>query len=531
MKRKYHRNHDKVAEVVGWIERNCCYGDGPLGGEPVKLEAWIVDEIITPIYGDRDEQGNRRYRTSYWEIAKGNSKSTIAALLILYELCGAKKRAAQIVNFASTSGQARIVFDAVHKIIDASPILDAAVRAGRLQKYQYAVGYLPTGSTYKYLTGKGRGKQGLTHCTFAVGDELHEVREPELVRAVIGNALKADDSHVMLISNSGVDRTTIAWKYRQRVDKLAAGGEDEPTFTGKAWSADPELPIDSEQGWRQANPNLGASVSYDMIRANLADARQSLADENHFRRFHLSQWTSASTRWISDAKWEACADDHLLEQNLAERPCVLAIDSSKNYDLCSLVKLYMPMPGDPNTLLIPHFVLPRETAERRTRDEDIPFMEWARDGYIDLHEGESISQDDVYELAQEIIDANNVVEVAYDPRYVQVVIQRLEKAGFAACIPVPQLFKLSQAIDDFDRRLRERVLRHPDNPVLNFCVENAEVVEGRHGDMALVKPSGPQSRSKNIDGVSAAVTGMQRVMLIENVDAVSVYDERGLEVI
>jgi phage terminase large subunit-like protein len=59
--------------------------------------------------------------------------------------------------------------------------------------------------------------------------------------------------------------------------------------------------------WKKANPSLGITVGMDKVKAACESAKQNPAEENSFRQLRLNQWVKQAVRWMSMAKWDACA--------------------------------------------------------------------------------------------------------------------------------------------------------------------------------------------------------------------------------
>jgi phage terminase large subunit-like protein len=88
-------------------------------------------------------------------------------------------------------------------------------------------------------------------------------------------------------------------------------------------------------------------------------------------------------------------------------------------------------------------------------------------------------------------------------------------------IETPQTMgNLSAASKAFETMMVSGKLRHDGSPVLRWMVSNCVAATDANGN---IKPDKKRSREK-IDGISAAVTGLTRLLL--DVEPASIYDVR-----
>ena len=117
--------------AVGFIEKFCTHVKGELGGKPFLLEQWQKDDIIRPLFGWKDQDGLRKYRTCYVEIPRKNGKSNLSAAIALYMLFADGEHGAEIISAAGDRGQANIVFDIAKDMIGNNAALTQRCRVLR----------------------------------------------------------------------------------------------------------------------------------------------------------------------------------------------------------------------------------------------------------------------------------------------------------------------------------------------------------------------------------------------------------------
>ena len=96
-----------------------------------------------------------------------------------------------------------------------------------------------------------------------------------------------DNGLIVTTSNAGANHSVVLKEYRVLAMKPILEESWEDTRLGLfEWSADPQRSIDDQDGWRQANPDLGNGR---ITIATLLGYRAALS-ENAFRTEHLCQW-------------------------------------------------------------------------------------------------------------------------------------------------------------------------------------------------------------------------------------------------
>jgi len=109
----------------------CHHVKGPLAGQPIE-PAPFMQFIIGSIFGwvHRDT-GLRRFRKAYVQLASGNAKSTLLAVLSLFMLMADGEAAAEIYATATKTEQAKIVYDLARVMASQSPVLLRRLEPGR----------------------------------------------------------------------------------------------------------------------------------------------------------------------------------------------------------------------------------------------------------------------------------------------------------------------------------------------------------------------------------------------------------------
>jgi phage terminase large subunit-like protein len=258
------------------------------------------------------------------------------------------------------------------------------------------------------------------------------------------------------------------------------------------------------------------------------------------KRLNFCIWTQGHSVWIPVDKWDACRVP-VLASTHGGRACAVGFDMSEKSDLtaCAIalriddgadaagdqVEIVDSDNGQEirRTLNInfcielqTFFWLPRDTLVQRERDEHLPLSLWERLEHVDgpgcglrVTPGPVIDYDLIYDqFRTDLAPPFKPDRVGYDKHNAsQFALQLRDKAKFVV-VEVAQGRALSESFKLFDALVRLRRIRHNGNPVMGWCVSNADPKRDRYENLWLEKPS----QTKRIDGVIAGVIALNQLV-------------------
>jgi len=314
------------------------------------------------------------------------------------------------------------------------------------------------------------------------------------------------------ITTAGWDRSSYCYRERQRHQKILEGKiEDEARFAFIA-HRDPKLKWWSKRAIQQANPSLGVTIRPEWILAELAAARHDPVEENTVRRMYLCDWVTQLTRWLPVEWWEKCQPlTKELLATLEGRPCFGGLDLSSARDMTAFILLF---PLDDGTYAVrAWFWVPEEAARKRETENLQTYTAWMRDGYLTQCEGNTIDYAAVKRTIGEQAEKYRILTVGFDPWHAAELAQELELEFGLEVVAVTQgMAQMAEPTSKLKDLVKARSLRHGDNPVLAWMVENAAAATDKHGNQRLVKPkteTGQVDEVRKIDGLVAAAMALK----------------------
>ena len=277
---------DRVAHLFWFFERHLRL---PSNAEiPFKLFGW-EQFVYGSLFGWEGPDGYRRFREAYVEVGKGNGKSPSAAGVGLYMLTSDEESQPEILCCGPIKDQGRIVWNNARLMVEHNPELKEVVKVHK------AAGVLEANDgRFALITAASGTKDGpIVHC--GIVDEVHEQKDPETIRRLSAGFKTRKQPLLLEITNSGSDKTSIAWSHHERARHVLEGTIVNDSIFGFIAGVDPgDKPLQDSACWLKANPSLGQPHSIDekYIREQIAGATTPQAQATVLR-LNFGIWTRA----------------------------------------------------------------------------------------------------------------------------------------------------------------------------------------------------------------------------------------------
>lgn len=520
-----------AAELVCEFFSKCLkHSKGTKAGEPFKLESW-QQAVTGCLFGWKRPDGTRRYRECLLYVAKKNGKSAWVAGLVIYVMLCDHELGAELYSAAASRDQAALIFSHAVGMVKQEAELSSRLRvygaAGGTQSR--SITYEGEMSSYKCLSADANTADGSSP-HFAAIDELHRHKSAELSDVLQKSTAARRQPMVVYTTTADSNRPSACntkLKYAKQVrdnkGDPSQPGHD-PSFLPVIYEADKDDDWESPDTWRKANPNMGVTIPESFLKRECQKALETPSELNNFLRLHLNIVTDADEAWLDMSSWDGCGTEDdpkawraAMLLKLRGRPCRLALDLGSTNDLTALVALF---PDDENTV-IPWFWMPRDNARKRELSHRVPYSTWARDGFLDMTEGNFVDQSFVLAKALECVKVFGAKEIAVD-RYMARQITDVAQREGVTVVEFGQGFRdMSEPSKRLETLVLSGKLRHGNNPILRWMAGNTTINRDPAGN---IKPDKAKSAEK-IDGIVALVMALGRSMVAVP-DTESVYAKR-----
>jgi phage terminase large subunit-like protein len=495
-----------MSRIVDFFEKRITHVKGELAGRPVMLEQWQQD-VLNNIFKTR-EDGLRQYRTVYIEIPRKNSKTTLLAGIALYLLLYDDEPGAEIYSAASDREQAGLMHEVAKGMVQNNPAMKK-----KCQITRNAIVKTGTLSFYKAISAEAASKHGF-NAHGILFDELHAQPNRELWDVLTTSTGSRRQPLTIAITTAGFDKTSICWEIHEYARKVIDGIIQDDSFYGVIYKAEPEDDIYAESTWRKANPGFGTIVKREYIEQQALKIKNQPSFESTFRRLHLNQWVGSEMTWIPDDVWMKCDKGKIFKSEKSS--CYGGLDLASVRDIAAFV-LYFD-----DGYIEPYFFIPSDSVVERSKNENINYDQWVKNGYMIATPGNVIDYNFIKAKIIELCGKYTVNKIGFDRwNASQMVIDLLDEGlpmdkygqGYAS---------MSAPTKELEKRVYANEINHAGNPVLRWMCSNVMLSEDSAGNIKIDKA---KSKEK-VDGMVATVMALGEKLTDETVPFI--YNERGI---
>lgn len=507
---KFYFDKGTADTVCRFIEDNIHHVKGEMGGQLYKLaphEKKIVSDLFGWKYTTPYNGVNlRRYRDAFIFLPRKNSKSTLCSALALASLFLDNEPGAVVISAAADKNQARLVFDDAKKMIRQSKLL-----SNNAQVYQHSI--LKADSTYQPLSADVETKHGL-NISFTIFDELHTQPNRHLYDVLKTSQGSRRQPMFIMITTAGYDLNSICYEQYDYACKVRDGLIIDENYYSAIYEASIEDDPFSEETWKKANPSYGLALKPEYIAREAEKAKTNASYLNTFLRLHLNIWTSVDVVWITDDKYQKCGLNYTANDLLGQI-CYGGLDLSSKSDITAFSLIFPPQEREfePNRYLtLNWFWLPRDKGKDSADKNNVNYLQWVKDGWIEETEGNVIDYDYIQGRIEEICSLFNVQKVAFDPYNSVQICSKLLEVGIPMKEHRQGFVSMNFPTLEFDVKINNMEFGHNNNPVLRWMVSNGVLLSDTGGKLFKVGKNQPHQK---IDGLVSNIMALGFALQVE----------------
>lgn len=504
---EYHFDEELALRHINFIESFCKQPTGKLG-TPLKLELFQKARLEA-LFGFVDDNGVRKYNECLIIEGRKNGKTTECASVEIDMLMCDDEGAPQIYNIATMLDQAKLGFNACHKMVKQSPMLSKHIRKRAADLYfEYNFGFI------KALASNSSSLDGLdTHC--AVIDELAAIKDRDIYDLIKQSMGARAQPLLFCITTNGFVRNGIFDAQYQYAANILDGKVDAPHFLPFIYELDDISEWDKEECWIKANPGLGTIKSYDYLRQMVAKAKAdpSFKPTVLVKDFNLVQTNEAAYFRFEEINNEAENTEHF-------KYCIGGFDAADSIDLNAAVAI-CKKPGSDEIVVRSMFWLPEEQVERdgRVERDFVPYRQWASEGKLRLCPGNKCDKRVFLDWFIELRDQEDLfpLYIGYDPWHIsdELLAQFRMEFGQNTMVPVRQgVISMSEPMKEIKAEFQSQNIIYQNNPIMKWCLMNLHAKRDVNNNVQPVKGDSPLKR---IDGAVALIIAYK--VLMDNKDS------------
>ncbi len=494
---EFHFDSKEAKRHTDFIETFCKLPTGKIG-TPLKLELFQKARLQA-IFGFVDDKDMRQYNEVLIIEGRKNGKTTETAAVENDMLVDDGEGAPQIYNIATMLDQAKLGFNAAHKMVKQSPALSRHIKKRAADLYfPFNMGFI------KALASNSNSLDGLDiHC--AVIDELAAIKNRDIYD-LIKQAMGARCQPLLFcITTNGFVRNGIFDAQYEYARKIIYGEEQNKRFLPFIYELDDVSEWDNPKMWIKANPGLGTIKREDYLvqMVEKAKADPSFKPTVLVKDFNIPQ--------TNEAAWLNFEDlDNEEKFDLKFDYCIGGFDAADSIDL-NAAKAICMRPGDDKIYVRQMYWLPQAVIDKYSNEgkrqgrDNVPYELWISQGYLRTCPGNKCDKRIFLEWFKELRDVEDLytMYIGYDPWHIDDTLLREFQMEFGknSMIPIRQgVYTLSQPMKDLAADFKTHNIVYNNNPIDKWCLINTNVKTDINGNIQPVKGLDPRQR---IDGTIA----------------------------
>lgn len=490
---EYHFDIDKAKKHTDFIERFCKIPSGKLGA-PFILEDFQKAQLQAT-FGFVDDNDIRQYNEVLIIEGRKNGKSSLLAAILIDMLMNDGEGSPQCVTAATMLDQAKLAFNAAHKMVKQSPMLSKHIKKRVSDLYfPYNMGYI------KALANNTNSLDGLDlHC--CVIDELAAIKTRDTYD-LLKQAMGARAQPLLFcITTNGYVREGIFDAQYEYAANILNGTIDNPKFLPFIYELDDPSEWDKRDKWMKANPGLGTikSESY------LAEMVQKAKDDPTFKPtvlvkdFNVAQ--SGNSTWLP---YEDIVNEQTFTmEEVSHSYAIAGCDLSSVYDL-TCATLLLRKPGNDNIYVLQHYFIPQKKIDmlEQTQSKEAPYKLWAEQGWLTINEGANVDYQLVTDWFCEMVTQYDIrpLWVCYDRALAGYWQNSMTESGFDMEKIAQGPLTWTYPLKDMTAAFQEHRVIYNNNPILRWCLANTAIKSTNKDGIESIQPVKIQQQ-RRIDGM------------------------------
>lgn len=452
---------------------------------------WVTG-FAEGIFGAYDHEiGRRLIREFFLLVSKKNTKSTIAAAIMLTALIRNWRTSAEFLIVAPTIEVAQNSFKPASDMVAADPELSALLH---VQPNVRTITHRNTGAILKVVAADNDTVSG-KKATGVLVDELwlfgKRANAENMLREATGGLVSRPEGFVIYLSTQS--DAPPAGVFRQKLQYFRGvrdGRIIDPRSMGVLYEFPPAMVesgahLDIENAYI-TNPNLGVSVDREWLADELQKAKDAgTSSLIGFASKHLNVEIGlglGSDNWVGAEYWERQGDTALTFDEILRRcdVVVAGVDGGGLDDLLALALLGRDRETK-EWLHWCHAWAHQSVLERRKSEVSV-LQDYEKGGDLTIIKtlGEDIEQ--LADYVKKVEDFGLLASVGLDPMGIGAVVDALAARGIdnngtgpSRVEGIAQGYRLTTAIWTAERKLADGSLKHGAQPLMTYAVGNAKV--------------------------------------------------------
>lgn len=489
----YYFNNDLAEQAINFVEILPTTSGDPLKLEP--FQKWLVGEL----FGWRKKSDDtRRFNECFISFSRKNGKSFLMACIAsLYLLIEKRPKMGREILFTANSfQQAKISFDmfasGLRYLSQKSPTIRKRIKINNAEVFDLA--------SNSHAIAKASNLQALDgyRSDLAIIDEYHLATSNEIKSTIKTGQVNSDNALLAVISTSGNNLNSPMYKDYQFASKVLDGKIQADDLFIAIYEQDSKAEvlraIDQPDLLEKSNPLLSNADRRSVMLPKLIDSIKLANEQKNLLPVYVKNanlWLQArENSYITAKDWKKATIE---PPNIKGLPIWFGVDLSKSGDLTS-VSWCIPIKKDDTEFLYVDshsWVATKYGLLEKEKRDHFNYRQGEKDGECSITKSKTgvINYDDVLNFMIDFVEKNKltVQAVAYDPWSFDYLLNDFERLNWQLIETRQGRRTLSIPTRIFRENLFKGAIKHPNNKLLAYAVNNAIITYDRNQNMLIDK--------------------------------------------
>ena len=477
--------------------------EGKMAGKKFEL-APFQQFTMYNVFAWKDATGKRRIKTVYDKRAKKNGKTAEMAGLALYCMSFDEEVKAQVFVGATKEEQAKLCWGAAKDFIDsfcANPILKQL----GFRTLQNKILFEPLNSFMRPLGGDSKTQDGI-NSHLSIIDEYHAHATDGVKENLESSAVQRLQPITWHITTAGVNTASVCKNYEDSVIEVLEGRKKDDRLWIMIHDLDDGDDWQDETVWVKANPLLGIGLDIDNIRDEFVKCVNQPSKIPNFKTKHLNMWVDAPQIWIPNEIWMQNKVETIPLEVFTKNTSYAAVDLSSTTDISAFIILSEP-DSDGKRYVKPFFFCPKDTVDKRSKEDRVPYRYWVDAGYMIATPGNVVDYAYIEDKICEVYPDFKIQRVEFDKWNATQIVQNLMEKGIEVSYFSQAIGTISGPTKEFEKLVYDNKLIHDGNPVLSWMLASCVIYRDANENYKVHKGQSHAS-GRRVDGIVAIIMAL-----------------------
>lgn len=258
--------------------------------------------------------------------------------------------------------------------------------------------------------------------------------------------------------------------------------------------------------WVKANPLLGNGLNLEGIEKEYIKAINQPSKIRNFKTKNLNMWVDQQFDWIPSEVWNKNKVATIPMEKFTNFGAYAGLDLSTTTDLSAYAILSEPDDFGDRYLKIWLFC-PKDTIEKRSKEDRVPYQYWADKGYIIATPGNVIDYFVIADIIKSTFHEHKVIRLEYDRYNATQLIQELQENGLNVSEFSQAIGTISAPTKEFEKLVYSGKVKHDGNPALAWMLASC-VIYADANDNLKVHKGRSGANGRRVDGIIATINAL-----------------------